>query len=75
MFKLVLGKLDVDVKVVKDRKKNQYSKSDISVKIKIKYDDGYVDVDVDKGKLWKKVSDVVNPTSLREVGDWVSDGL
>jgi len=61
MFKLVLGKLDVDVKVLKDRKKNQYSKSDLAVKIKIKYDDDYIDVDVDKGKL----KDVVD--------DWVSD--
>jgi len=51
VFRLVLGKLDIDVKVVKDRKRNQYIKSDVSVKIKIKYDNDYVDVDIDKGKL------------------------
>ena len=38
MFRFILGELDIEVKVVKDKKKNQYSKSDVSVKCKIRYD-------------------------------------
>lgn len=51
MFRFVLGELDIKAEVIRDKKKNQYSKSDISVKIKIKYDNDYLDIDVDKGKI------------------------
>ncbi len=50
MFRFILGELDIEVKVVKD-KKNQYSKSDVSVKCKIRYDNDYIEIDIDKGKV------------------------
>jgi len=51
MFKLVVGKLSVDMKLKRDRKRNQYHKSDVTIKMKIRYDEDYIDVDIDKGKI------------------------
>jgi|TARA_R100001480_G_scaffold70900_1_gene81983 hypothetical protein len=51
MFRFILGELDIEVKVVRDKKRNQYRKNDVSVKVKVRYDNDYLDVDIDKGKI------------------------